>query len=282
MENEVVHIFDHFSYADKKEYNIRSSDIKKNGRKTIFPKNELVGMPIVASGFAAYLIHKGFTNNESGEPVSIVIKLLTKVGAYESYFNEQTRGDLEYYQSLPEDIDSEELYRKVITNHLKKEEEYLNYTLGLFSENDSERGKLKPAKIKAYCNDYLNWVDKKISKKRGVTTLHLRDNIKEQRLHEIAEYLVNHTVIPHEDKELFILIFQGFTVDRKVRWNPKVHGTKVTLFALICKLTNLKWEDINVTLVNKFFVSTNPKKPIHDNWRTGEDTRLTDKLFPKK
>jgi len=282
MENEAVYIFDHFTYYDSKDYIIRASDVKKHGRKSVFPKNELDEFPIVARGFAAYLIHKGFTNNEVGEPISMVIKLLTKVGAYEKYFKEQTQMKIEYYQSLPEEIDSKELFRKVIMSHLEKEQEYLNDSLELFNENDSKYGKVKQAMIKAYCEDYLNWVDKKISKKRGITTLNLRNDIKEQQLKEIADYLVKHKVIPIEDKELFLIIFQGYTVDRKVRWSP-AHGNKSSLFALIYNMTNLEWDEIKVSLVKNFFVSMDSKDPILTNWKSMEYTRLTDKLLlPKK
>ena len=237
-------------------------------------------MPLIAKGFTAILGQKFDFKSEQ-----VYIEVINKLGkgkVFNVYFDEQVNLIIRKYNDLPELLNENEIFIKAVKEHLKNEKLFFKESSNFYYENLLENEVLLKNEIKAYVENYLLWVSMKISNEKPKSDLNMKDCITEKKLNEITASLIKDNYISSDDEELFKNLFRGFSISRKVKWNPKIHGSKSSLFALVFNMTDLIWEDVKVSLIKKYFISTNPNDPILTKWKSTEQTRLIDKHFKKK
>jgi hypothetical protein len=228
--------------------------------------------PVIAEGITAYL-----AKSTSCKDDLVIVKEIQEsdiLTVFNRYFNEQVSRI--YKSRLSEWFNLDE--KVIIQNTIKESSERKFYVKSerYFSESLTDCEKRKKKTIEAYVDNYLQWVSNKIIQEDSV--LRMKDEFTKKDLVRIFDFLLEKKIVVSEDRDKFVQLFQGYEVDQ-VFWDGEgYHGAKSTLFALVLILTG-KW--LTGSNIKKYFKSLNPNKPINDNWREGETTRMTDKMFPK-
>lgn len=273
--NQFTYDFDEDLYHKDGKAILYRNRIDKKGKFEFsrFKGGDYKFMPVIAKGFTAYL-----AKSTSYKDDLIIVKEIQesdKITVFNRYFDEQVIRIYKSHLNEPFNLDEKVVMQNAIKEHERNERRFYEKSEKYFSESLTDREKRKKKTIKAYADNYLEWVSNKIIQEDSV--LRMKDVFTKKDLDRIFDFLLEKKIVISKDRYKFVQLFQGYKVDQ-VLWDGKVYGAQNTLFALVFILTG-KW--LTGSNMKKYFKSANPNKPIRDNWRGSEATIMTDKMFPK-